>query len=120
MLIEYRRLAFPGEDLLEAIRQHDRATGERRLQGDLELIGISQAPEVTVQATGADDAAKHTTVLDQRYLLAAMLRYCISQRIPVAKKAEKHVELIDGNLALSLTIDQETTAAAGEEYFVLL
>ena len=117
MLIEYRRLAFPGEDLLEAIRQHDKASGDATLQGDMELVGISETPEVTVKVNGA---AGPTRVLDRQFLLAAMVRYCINQRIPVAKKAEKRVELVDGKLALSLTIDQQTTAAAGKEYFVLL
>lgn len=120
MLIEYRRLSFPRDDLITAIQLHDKATGNSSLQGALELGAITEQPEISVQLNDAESGDNSSVRLDEQYILAAMIRFCIHQKIPVAQKAEKRVELADGHLALSMTIDQQTSSAPGEEYYILL
>ena len=120
MLFEYRKLIFPKEDLIEAINNHDRETRAHCLPGSVQSLKIIDDQGIYIEVSGAEGGDRHPVTLGEDFVLAAMVRYCISNQIPVAQKAEKRVEVEDGQLALSMSIDQQTTGTAGQEYYILL
>ena len=117
MLTEIRKLVFPQDDLLKAVTLHS-AKGPMGLpEGDITAVKVddSTTPGATVKIRG------ESVALDGEFLLAAMVRYCIDSTIPMPRKAEKSLDLVDGQLALNIFISE--TVKPGRDYgdyYVLL
>ena len=110
MLIEYRKIEFSENDLLEAIASHDEATSQRL--GDAELVGIEvSGEEITEIAAIVIDPENDETSqvpLPVSFVTAAMIRYCIDEGIPVPKRGHKDIGISDGTFSLVMRLTKGT------------
>ena len=122
MLNEYRKITFPKEDLIKAIMAHDKSTTGNLRSGEITSLqfGSSPEPEIVVNFHDRGLGETHSLTLDSSYVIAAMVRYCIDNRVPMPAQAEKGIERAGEDLALSIMISEQTRKAADTRYYVLL
>ena len=103
---EVRYLLFSHDEVLRALLEDaDRATPGRRARPadfHLRLSAASGAVVATVTARRQDPAAQDVTGTG---LLAVLLRLCKRHRIPMPLKGLKRLEVAEGGLALTITLD---------------
>lgn len=112
MLIEYRKIEFPENDLMEAIACHDEATSQRLREGD--IVGIEFARgeklEISVHVEYPENDGTGSIPLPVSFVTAAMIRYCIDEGVPVPKRGRKQIEFDDGTLSLVMRMTKATIA----------
>lgn len=112
MLIEYRKIEFPENDLMEAIACHDEATSQRLGEGD--IVGIEFARgeklEISVHVEYPENDGTGSIPLPVSFVTAAMIRYCIDEGVPVPKRGRKQIEFDDGTLSLVMRMTKATIA----------
>jgi hypothetical protein len=122
MLTELRKIIFPDHDLADAITTHDRLTDGRLPAGSVYSLSVTETPEpcalLTVRKTGANEL--QSVYFDQHFLIAAMLRYCIEQKVIIPKRAKKWIEVAERQMVLVLRIDDNTFKAPESYYYVIL
>lgn len=110
MLIEYRKIEFPENDLMEAIACHDEATSQRL--GEAEIIGLEfstgEELEIRVNVKYSENDGTGSIPLPVSFVTAAMIRYCIDEGVPVPKRGRKQIEFDDGTLSLVMRMTQGT------------
>ena len=122
MLTEQRKIIFPDIELADAIRQHDKATDRKLPDREITSISVTAVPEpsVLIKFQNGNKNDLHSIVFDQAFLVAAMLRYCIDQKVMIPKQAKKWIEVKDQTLSLVCFIDEHVVEAPDSSYYVLL
>lgn len=118
MLIEYRKIEFPENDLIEAVACHDEATSQRLGEAELvriEISGDNDKPEINAIVHFPENDGSGTIPLPISFVTAAMIRYCIDEGIPVPKRGRKEIECRDGALSLVVRVTQGTIADDPDE-----
>jgi len=117
MLIEYRKIEFSENDLLEAIAYHDDATSQRLGTGDLVRVEISgdEITEIIAIVEYPENGGTGNIPLPVSFVIAAMIRYCIDEGIPVPKHGRKDIEVSDGGFALIMRMSKGTVADEFDE-----
>ncbi len=106
MLKEIRSILFSQPEVEEAVKLFHTAVQAILPPGRIisfEAAGNNE-PTLRVNVVDPKEGEVSTTTLATAHLAAAMLHYCIKNGIPVPRKAKKKIELIEGNLALTLTL----------------
>ena len=121
MLTEYRKLVFPESDLIQAITAHDKVSMKLLDSRDLVKIEVTASPELKIAAKlRGTDGRDEPVQLEYSYVVAAMVRYCVEHKIPLPRRGEKLIELDEGRLALSISMDGTSVSVDDESYYVLL
>jgi hypothetical protein len=107
MLKEIRSILFSEQELEDALKLFNTAVQAILPTGRIISFRVSGNKEtaVRVNVVAPKDGEVSEVVLASSHVAAAMLHYCIQNGIPVPRKAKKKIELIDGNLALTLTLE---------------
>lgn len=111
---EFRRLVFTTKELVEAITAHGTRLGRPLPAGNLARCEVVSEPEVSVRLeientleadpAGTGSGKRHEITLEPAFVVAALLRFCMDRRIPVARMASKALEPAGERLALVLTL----------------
>lgn len=106
MLKEIRSILFSQQDLEDAFKLFHTSVQAILPAGRIISFDVSGNKEATVRVNVvAQDGEVSEVIIASAHVAAAMLHYCILNNIPVPRKAKKKIELIDGNLALTLTLE---------------
>jgi hypothetical protein len=109
MVSEVRHIVFSSEELMQAIVEYCRASKTPLPAGD--VIGStatqaedSNALQVALIMRQPPNYEDETVKIENRVVGAALLRYCISKKVPMPRAASKSLELKDGEVALTLSL----------------
>lgn len=106
MLKEIRNIIFAQEELEAALKVFDTSVQAILPPGRIISFETSGNKEalLTVNVVKPKEGEVSTVIIASAHVAAAMLHYCIKNGIPVPRKARKKIELIEGSLALTLTL----------------
>lgn len=112
MLIEYRKIEFPENDLVEAIACHDEATSQRLGTGELVRIEVAgdEITEIIAVVEYPENGGTGSIPLPVSFVTAAMIRYCMDEGIPVPKRGRKDIEIGEGTFSLIMRLTKGTIA----------
>lgn len=107
MLKEIRSILFSQQDIEDAIKLFHASVQAILPAGRIISFQVSGNKETTVRvnAVAPKDGEVSEVIIASAHVAAAMLHYCIQNGIPVPRKAKKKIELIEGTLALTLTLE---------------
>lgn len=104
-ITETRTLTFSDNTLIESINRH---VSRKRLTiqpGQVENITYDDHSDVAIVLTIlADDGRMVESRFDAEFIAAAMIRFCIDEKIPVPRTARKRVLLDNGRASLEFTM----------------
>ncbi len=108
MPIEIRKIIFSEAELIEAIEGFARNMRRTMLPGETVACSIDGTNDLSVSLTVQNlaDGTSATTRFDHVAVAAALIRYCIGEKIPLAKAAENSVEAEGTGIALTLRLPQ--------------
>ncbi len=125
MPTEFRRLVFRDDELLAALGHELRQTGGKFPSGRIVRHEVMRGPELTVrleiEVEGAgepcrvDGGTSISVTLEPAFIAAALIRFCIREGIPMARRAEKSLQVVGDNLALNLSLDAPKKAVSDAE-----
>ncbi|MEQ8393009.1 MAG: hypothetical protein RIB30_18635 [Thalassospira sp.] len=102
---ELRCIVFEDGELIKALIAHGQRTGKAMPPGQISSFEIERTPEVVARMVITSDAGEKTIVpTSGAQLAAAMIAYCIDRRVPVPAHAAKSITVIDGHVALKITM----------------
>lgn len=106
MLKEIRSILFAQQELEEAFKLFHTSVQAILPAGRIISFQVAGNKEATVKVNVvAQEGEVSEVIIASAHVAAAMLHYCIQNGIPVPRKAKKKIELIDGCLALTLTLE---------------
>ncbi len=106
MLKEIRNIIFAQNELEEAVRLFHGTVQPILPPGRIisfETAG-NMEPILKVNVVAPAQGEVSTVAIGSAHLAAAMLHFCIKSGIPVPRKAKKQIAVVEGNLALTLTL----------------
>ena len=109
MPIETRKISFSQLELSDAIERFAKSTKRAMPPGRIVGCAIgANGGGVTVSMTvkNSADGASGTVRFDHASVAAALIRYCMETKIPLAKAAEKSVQAEGAGVALTLRIPE--------------
>ena len=105
MITETRTLTFSDNTLIEAVNRH---IGRKKIKvepGRVEGIAYNADGDIAVILTiAADDGRRIDKRFDAEFIAAAMIRFCIDEKIPVPRTASKRVLIGNGRASLEFTM----------------
>jgi hypothetical protein len=106
MLKEIRNIIFAQDELEDAVKLFHTSVQAILPPGRIISFETSgnTAPVLTVNVVKPKEGEVSTVAIASAHVAAAMLHYCIKNGVPVPRKAKKKIELIEGNMALTLTL----------------
>jgi len=110
MPTELRRLVFSSDELAEALTSYSRASGPVLPDGDIVHCRIIDGDELAINVKVLPDLGGEvqTVRIGSELLGSALIRFCQDRRIPVPRHAEKTLQAIGQNVAMTLTIAART------------
>jgi hypothetical protein len=110
MLKEIRTIIFPQNELEEALKLFHYSVQAILPAGRILSFTASgtNGPALSVNVVSTEGGDITDVTIASAHLAAAMLNYCMKNNIPVARNAKKKIELIGGDLALTLTLEART------------
>ena len=106
MIVETRTLSFSGKELVEATVRHVRGTKTDVGSGQVEAVVPDKADGGSVILKMAADGGGHSeTRLSAGFMGAALIRYCITERIMVPRRATKKVTIGDESVTLEFVMN---------------
>jgi hypothetical protein len=107
MLKEIRNIIFAQNELEEAVKLFHTTVKAILPPGRIISFQIiaSKVPELQVNVVAPKEGVVSDVTIASAYVAAAMLHFCIQNGILVPRQAKKQIELINGSLALTLTLD---------------
>ncbi|MES2626020.1 MAG: hypothetical protein V4628_12130 [Pseudomonadota bacterium] len=106
MLKEIRNIIFTQNEIEEAVKLFHGTVQAILPAGRIisfETAGNNE-PTLKVNVVAPKEGEVSSVTIVPAHVAAAMLHFCIKNGIPVPRKAKKKIGLIDGNLALTLTL----------------
>ena len=106
MLREIRSILFTQPELENAVKLFHTSVQAILPPGKIISFEVdgSNEPALKVNVMASTEGEVSTVTMGTAHLAAAMLHYCIKNGIPVPRKARKKLEIIEGDMALTLTL----------------
>ena len=109
MVMEIKVLSFSKDEITSAIMRQLLRGEEQGREFYVKTLQIEKQP-ISVKLTmerpsGRIDEKK----LDHGFLAASMLRYCIDNKIPMPRSADKDLHILNGRLSLFLSMNNDNT-----------
>lgn len=106
MPTEYRRVVFPNRELRQALVQYGDPNGAQFPPGEIISVTLPEGVGDTVQVTVLDTARNITFTADfpVARIAAALINFCIQNKVPIPKKGRKSLRLMGDNLALDIVM----------------
>ena len=109
MPTELRKIIFSEEEIVRAVLSQNRRSPKKLPPGDIVKVGRSgSGANMDISIFDATVEQTKTVTLGASYLAAAMLGFCIDNKIPVPRVADKSVEVLGDSFALSISIGRES------------
>jgi hypothetical protein len=105
---ELRQVLFPKPELQSALRKYARTIRHRLPPGDIVECKVEGGPDNFValrlkdEITGEEDSVS----FNEAFVGAALLRFCMDCQIPVPRKGEKALKVVNGDVALLISLKQ--------------
>ena len=108
MAREYRRICFSTEELIEAIVSFDQLADQKLTAGFVISAGVSDDSIIKVHLDMRvyETAENITVTLDEKYLGAALVMYCLKNGIPIPRHSIRYLKRFDSDVALCLSINE--------------
>lgn len=114
MLIEVRKLVFTDDLLQQALLDHCEAEGVDVPNSQIQKVRFigkpGKAASVVVEFVTADPDRPFERHLNEDFVLAAMIRACKDNRVPLPRDATKKLQVTDQGLAMTVSMKVNTTA----------
>lgn len=104
---EKRKVIFAQDEVIKAVVAYDQHGGLKVLPpGEIVKVALggNSEPNLVLSILDPSSGNCKTATLEATYLAAAMLKFCFDHKIPIPRRASKSVEIVDGGLALSLSV----------------
>ncbi len=103
---EFRQIQFSNNELIEALYEHSQVAETKLPQGMIVSCKPVVEAKVAVRLELVDQASGETQVtsLPPELVAAALLRYCIKQRIPMPRDAAKSIQIHGDEVSLNMRI----------------
>jgi hypothetical protein len=107
MPTELRQLIFSRDELAAAIANYNGNASQDVPAGRIMFCKVMQNSGifVTVKIVPDGETEVQTVHLDKNTVGAALMKYCLDNKIPMPKKASKSLQALGENIAMSLCID---------------
>lgn len=108
MPTEIRRLLFSNEEICDALSTFINSTKTHIEPGRVISIAVSQRDPLLLKCTVDTKAGRQTgEALEGVFVCAAIMSWCMKNKIPLARKAKKVVTVTqDGRIALDTSLIQ--------------
>ena len=118
MLSEVRIIAFPPEDVLEAIDGFSAMADERLFKGKAIDCHVRKHPGVhaVLEVQRAAGEKIDLVNLNSAQLAAALISFCYSHYVPLPRAASKELDVIDGQLVLRLELGVKNKQGASKAF----
>lgn len=109
--MELRKIVFFEEEVRAAAVNHCMHANINVPQANIESVAVSNdaAKTLVLRFSVASPLDKNTVTLNREHVVAALIRYCRDQKIPLPRTGQKVVQAADDN-ALALLINNRWTA----------
>lgn len=113
MPAETRRIIFTKNELIEAIYEHNQIAKKKLPPGMIVSCEAVSEAQVAVRLELVDQKSgeAETAEISPEVICAALLRYCIRNRIPVPKSAAKSIQVSGENIALTIRMRGKASQA---------
>ncbi|WP_299437265.1 hypothetical protein [uncultured Rhodospira sp.] len=106
MAKEMRRILLSEAEFTDALRRFVRARDQVFHGAALQTSRVTSADPLEVEVVVQHrDRQEQVMTLSATLLAAAVIRFCMEQRIPLPRAAEKSVRRVSGGVALDMQID---------------
>lgn len=111
---ETRRLVFSNAELVQAISEYNQGAGKKLPAGTVTACKPIDRPELVVRLEILDQRRGEVLTVDltPEVVGAALLRYCMSRKIPIPRHAEKSVQVQGDNIVLAIALKSEPRGIA--------
>ncbi|WP_252509647.1 hypothetical protein [Thalassospira sp. TSL5-1] len=101
---ELRCIIFENIEVIKAITGHRRRIGKPLPAGQIGKLKITTSPEIVVTLELVPDDG-HSLFIPSSgaELAAALIAFCIEQRVPMPVSAKKALTVLEGNIAIKIT-----------------
>jgi len=109
MPTEERRILFSDEEVVTAVKALYQRAKESFPPGNVWNVAISEdnGCQIDCDVVDAKGRRDRVSVAGER-LAAALILHCITHKIPLPAKAQKALVIVQGKLALSITLPSPT------------
>ena len=105
MISETRQILFSNSELIRVIKDFDRSRKQVLPPGEITECKLSMDPisaKLTFDTVWTDNKV---VVINASSLAAALIYACARKRIPLPRRAEKTLRVVDDRLSLDLSLD---------------
>lgn len=112
---EIRLIIFTNEEVVSSIVSLQKKRGQRLPSGTINNIGIvesnnsSETPDVTLNIEILSPEGTVNKSFRNEEIAAALINYCLTNRTPLPRLAQKTVRIIDGKVTLLLNLRMKQT-----------
>ena len=121
MAAELRHIIFSKQEVIEAVQEYMRRSGERMPPGVVTRITVKSGEEIGILFQVTEDVSNrvHTFYVDGDKLTSALILHCKNIRIPLPYKAQKRLQMVGSNISMlvSKNIPLENVQMAKELLF---
>ena len=107
MATELRRIVFANDEVIEAIKNYNEVAKKKLPAGAIVSCRINsgEADKVTLDMRESYSDKHYRVALKTSFIGAALMKWCLDNEIPMARSAEKTLEVVGDNLSISLTMN---------------
>lgn len=107
MATELRRIVFANHEVIEAIRGYNDLAKKKLPAASVVSCRIDGADgtKVTLEMRNEASDKQYRVSLKTSFIGAALMKWCLVQEIPMARSAEKTLEVVGDNLSIAMTIN---------------
>jgi hypothetical protein len=115
MPYEMRRLYFSEAEVAAAVVAFNAQSKQKFLApGGLDSVRLCEDPVFHVDVTVETAAGgRETVVLNETMIGAAIIRYCITTRVPLPLRSSKSVKVVNGQLVFDISLPRDHELSAG-------
>jgi hypothetical protein len=119
MPTEVRHIIFSNDEIIRAVVDYHRRNGSSLPAGSVIKMEVMANPEIRCalhiavdgESSGAANG-RQVAWVDTATLAAALILFCINQRIPLPSKALKQLEMLNGRITLVVHRTPDRTVRA--------
>ncbi|MDP6604082.1 MAG: hypothetical protein QGG17_07805 [Rhodospirillales bacterium] len=109
MPMEYRRLRFTGAELRDALETQSGTKKSRLPAGDIVALSTARRKnrfEIDLVVIELASRKARRTGVPEDVVKSALIEFCIRERIPLPRNAEKTLRIVDDRICLDVNIGE--------------
>ncbi|MCB1557055.1 MAG: hypothetical protein KDJ15_07060 [Alphaproteobacteria bacterium] len=106
MVMEIKIISFSKAEMKQAVFRQLLRGEEQGREFHIKTLEIENKTPITARVTLERVSGRvDEKTLDHGFLAAAMLRYCMDNKIPLPRKADKNLQIVNGLLSMFLSME---------------